>query len=325
MSEKVGGISALAREFRTELATEARLIVYSRYLLAGLAIGIVAGIAATFGLNGKALSAHQIFQESLAESTAQGIILEEALSDPLMVIPVGSGTSIDNPLRYDFEYAASFLSLLQPWGYLANACKTASLILMPLIGFIAGAMLSAKEFRCRTIRVRAVRSRLLAVESSIAVGSALVCMASLVGCCAAALIFGFATTPGVTSQLAADFFSAGLRDIGPGHLATWASFCAAIGVFFAIIGAAVGLAFRTAVLPAVAFVCYALVLPMFGPWDIRSIWLTLATRMSDFEGALLLGGVKNDLSTSVNVVLLVTLALGFAALGHLVLRIRPRW
>mgnify|MGYP000920904690 FL=1 len=201
---------------------EAGFAWWSRYFLWALLVGVVVGIVSVPTLNGTAVAAEREFRQTVQQMREAGADVDAELRAPLHVETRGDQVSTDNPLRYDYERARTALGMLRPSGYSANALQLAGFLLAPLVAFGAGLTLALKDFRHRTIRLRAVRFRLGSLELAYAVTAGLIGVAAVIGAVVAAVCGGMVTSGPTISALALDVFEPIPDAVGTSVVAVWA-------------------------------------------------------------------------------------------------------
>lgn len=298
---------------------------WSRYFVWVLLAGVVAGVLSVVTLNGMAVSASQDFQRTLSEERESGVDVDAELRAPLHVEPDGDQTVIDNPVRYDYERARAAAGMLRPWGYSANAAQVAGFLLAPLVGFGAGLALSLKDFRHRTIRLRAVRFRLGSLETAYSLTAGLLGVAAVVGATVAAVVAGAATSGSTLSGLALDRSSPFPDPVGVPGAAAWVGFAVVASFYFGAIGVSIGLVTRALVAPMAVFTAMHLMVPILGPWDPRAMILSIGNALIPLSGTLRLNPISGTLPPVWNLALLVAEAAVLLVLGRIALSARPRW
>ncbi len=304
---------------------EIRFAWWSHHFLWMLLGGLVAGVFSAMTLNGMAANEARAFEDTVSDARANGVDVDAELHAPIHVQVNGNSTTIDNPVRYDYDRARNALGMLRPAGYSANAAQVAGFLLAPLVAFGAGLALSVKDFRLRTIRVRAVRSRLGALESAYALTAGLEGIATVIGAIAAALATGVLTAGPTSSALVLDALEPVPDTAGPGGVAAWTCFAVVAALFFGTVGVAAGLLTRALIAPMGVFTAFHLMVPILGPLDPRAMVLSVGTALAPLSGTLQLRPISGALPTTWNVIILVAQAIVLLLLARIALAIRPRW
>lgn len=304
---------------------EIRFAWWSRYFLWMLLAGCIAGVFSVVTLNGTAVSAGQEFQQTLREARESGVDIDAELRAPLHVESDGGDEVIDNPLRYDYESARNAVAMLRPDGYVANAAQLAGFLLAPLVAFGAGLTLTMKDFRHRTIRLRAVRFRLGQLELAYSLTAGLLGVVAVIGAIVAALGAGLVTSGPTTSVLALDRFGPVPDVVGAHGAAAWAGFAVAASFYFGVAGVSIGLLTRALITPMAAFTIVHLMVPILGPWDPRAMILSVGNALAPLSGTLRLRPVAGTLPLAWNLTILVAQAVVLLLLGRIALSARPRW
>lgn len=297
---------------------------WSQYFAWVLLVGVAAGVLSATSLNQVTLTTVRTFEDTIAEARANGLDVDAELVAPLHVQIDGESTTIDNPVRYDFERAREGLGMLQPAGYAANAAQSSGFLLAPLVAFGAGLTLSLKDFRNRTIRLRAIRFRLGQLESAYALTAALLGITVTAAAIASALIAGSLTPHPVTPGISAAFESVP-DTAGLAGAAAWACFAAVSSVYFAACGVSIGLITRALIAPMAVFTAFHLMVPILGPWDPRATILSVGNALHPVSGTLNLRPISGALPPGWSVALLAGQAAAMLLLARVALARRPRW
>lgn len=251
--------------------------------------------------------------------------VDTELHAPMHVESDGNQVSTDNPLRYDYESARTALGMLRPSGYSANALQLAGFLLAPLVAFGAGLTLALKDFRHRTIRLRAVRFRLGSLELAYSLTAGLVGVAAVIGAVVAAVCGGVVVSGPTMSALALDVFEPMPEAVGMSVAAAWAGFAVVASFYFGAIGVSIGLLTRALVAPMATFTAFHLMVPILGPWDPRAMILSVGNTLAPLNGTLSLRPISGTLAPAWNLALLAVQVVVLLVLGRVALAARPRW
>ena len=298
---------------------------WSRHFAWALLVGLAAGILSVTSLNQAALTEIGVFQDTAAEARADGVDVDAELRAPLRVQVDGDSTTVDHPVRYDYERAREALGLRQPAGYAANAAQSVGFLLSPLVAFGAGLTLTLKDLRHRTIRLRAIRFRLGQIESAYTLTAALLGIATAVAAIATALVAGPLSPRPTKPGLSPAVFEPIPNAVGLGGAAAWACFAVASSFFFAACGVSVGVITRALVAPMAVFTAFHLVAPILGPWDPRAMIQSVGAALHPINGTLHLRPPSGALPPDWSLVLLAAQALALLLLARIALAARPRW
>jgi hypothetical protein len=321
---------SIARPSRREgrlggIRTELRFAWWSRYFLWMVLAGVIVGGLSVVTVNGAAVAASQEYQQIVREARGSGVDIDAELTAPLHVENNGDNVTIDNPVRYGYENARAALGMLQPSGYAANAAQVAGFLLAPLVAFGAGMVLALKDYRHRTIRLRAVRSRLGELELASSATAGILGIAAVVGAISAALVGGAVTGGSTVAMLAPGMFEPLPQTAGLGAVGAWVGFAVVASVFFGACGVATGLVTRSLVAPMATFTAFQLMVPILGPWDPRAMILSVGNALAPLAGTLRLRPVAGTLAPGWNLAVLAGLAGVLLLLGRVALSARPRW
>lgn len=312
-------------EAMQEIASEFRYVIFTRYLLWALLLGVVVGLASAMSLDTATDNAVGVFHETLVDAQNNNIDVKATLKAPLNVETSDGGVSIDNPLRYDFEGAWRAVGMLNPMGYTVNALQLVGFIFIPLVAVAVGAVLATKDYRYRTIRVRAVRSSLGSIYGAYLMGALIVSVTTALGAVLAAVVTGYITKPTTLSELDQTFFGGVEPTISIADSLSWVGFVLVSASLYSLLGCAIGSVLRRTVVPIIAFTAIHLAVPIMGSWDPRSLVLAVGTSAAPFEGTLFLRAVSGAPPLGVSLGILAGIACVLWVGGWLAMRVRPRW
>lgn len=298
----------------SELSAELRLQLSSRYVLgAGLLTALV-GVVSARNLVVHTNALHEQFLTSLADSDQQGVSLAEALAQPVVVEESTGQTYVENVLRFDFEAAATAVHNLGIVGFTVNYLQFVSFVVMPVVAFILGCSVLSRDARQKTLKARVFRVGRLRLYGIQLVATVVTAVASILIGLVAAAISGYAFAAASLDAVDQRVLAAPATGI---PVTEWVATLALVVLstaFFVVVGAAVGIALRTVLIPSLVFVAWNLAFPIMFPWDLRVAWAALGNRVFGFDGVFSLSvpHVVNPL-LAVGYILVVVLAAGLAA------------
>lgn len=307
-----------------ELVSELGYAVAARYLLWSAFLGSAVGVMVTLSLNDLSRRLVSEFLAALDDARTQGIDVARALASPAGVRHVEGGvTNIDNPLRYDFDRAWNAVGMLTGPGYAANALQFSALLVVPIAAVGVGLLLALKDYRHRTIQLRAIRSGLAPIHASMVLTATI--MAAVIAVCASvgALVTGAVTRQSTLAGLESEYLAHTESSLTVGDVGLFLALALVSALLFASLGVAAGLVTRTVVVPMAAFTAVHLAVPMLGAWDPRQMVTTLFSVTPRFEGTLAVR-VNDGASLGAAAGWLSALLLLVWVAGLVALRLRPR-
>ncbi|MDO5533972.1 MAG: hypothetical protein Q4F65_04900 [Propionibacteriaceae bacterium] len=307
-----------------ELLAELRYAAAARYYLWSGIFGALVGLMATLSLNDISRRLVSDFLGALTDAQAQGIDVGAALASAAGVETLETGvTTIDNPLRYDFDRAWNAVGMLTGPGYAANALQFSALIIVPIVAVAAGILLSVKDYRHRTIQLRAIRSSLPSIHASMVLTAASVAIAVAVASVLGALVTGAVSRDATLAGLESEFLAHSEATITFADAGLFLLLAAVTALLFAVIGVALGLVTRSMVVPMAVFTAVHLAVPMLGAWDPRRMVATLFSTTQRFEGTIDVR-VPDQASLAGAVFWLGVICVVAWVAGLVALRLRPR-
>ncbi|MEO5610267.1 MAG: hypothetical protein ABIQ61_11370 [Ornithinibacter sp.] len=291
-----------------EIKSEVGYQVRSRYLLYCSLLTSAVALMSSWNLVGRANSLYAQFLRTVEESGQQGITLDAALAQPLSVQEQGPGELlIDNVLRYDFETSASAVHNLGPTAFATNFLQLATFVAVPAFAFILGCSVLSRDARMAVLKARVIRVGALRLHSTQAVVTVLVALGSVLVGLVVAMVSGLAFRQVQLQVDDARILDAPAAGIPLSELAASLGLAALVTAYFALVGAAFGVALRHVLIPAIAFAVWNTAVPMLGPWDPRVPWASLGQRVFDFQGSFQLS-VPFSLGTTASAAYLCLLA-----------------
>jgi hypothetical protein len=252
---------ALWAEVRRELrwAWSSRVIL----LVAGAAVLFSAWSAV--GNIGNASAAAEQYRTTADGYASAGFSVEDALAAPVTVTPgANGGTTIDNPVRYDYDAAIRAAAVLSPVGGAGAILSLAGFVFEPVLLFAVGLVVATHDVRSGSIAMRWPQVRRLRVLLPAKVAALVVISVGFV-----AALLASASLAGAASVAGAGTFR--VAEGMPVSLVELVGVACGIGALAALLGFAAGSVTRERGFTLVAVALVYFLLPLGGNLDPRNI------------------------------------------------------
>jgi hypothetical protein len=239
----------------------------------------VANVANSFG------AVHDNYRELLqtkAQYAANGMNFAADLAKPAKIVNVDGGQGTSNIARSDYDALSHSIDAMSPGQGPTEVLKYLGIFLFPAIFFLFGAQVASYGNKFRTEKLAVVRlgvfRSMLANQASVLVFILIVAIASVLSDVISRAIYGAV----LSSQLPVGKYP----DLSPFGVTNWlvaAPMLLLVWVFYGTLGYFFGTLFKGVAVPAIIFIAYNYVLPVFGVFDPRSWVANLARGFFDYS------------------------------------------
>lgn len=191
-------------------------------------------------------------------------------------------TTIQNPLRYDYNNVCKFLSLTNPNYVMIQSLEFICFVICTIVFGFLGVYVSTFDHKWKTLKLKAARDSVDRINVSKVVSSFGVVLIIIFSSVITSFIIGSAFYFSTISNMDLSVFK--FEYFSSGKLPIAFCFVIFVSMVFFVIGYTLGILFKKPSIPAVIILLYNLVVPSLGKYDLKNSISTIGHEIFKFHG-----------------------------------------